>query len=150
MPALSHIHSSANFNYNQSAYCRGHSTETSLISTLNSIYQASDSGMSSLLISLDLSAAFDTIDHNILLSCLSTSFGITGSVNVWLESYLTNRSHSVCLDSQSFIPVLCTTGVPQGSVLGPLLITTYTSPIAALPPPTILTSSNMWMTHNYT
>ena len=91
-------------------------------------FQSSDTGKSTLLISLDLSAAFDTIDHSILLSRLYTSFGLTGTVYSWLKSYLTDRYQSVHIGQHSSTPTLCTSGVPQGSVLRPLLFT-ITSPV---------------------
>ena len=71
------ITSSPSFNQLQSAYRRHHSTETSILHILDSILLTSDSGKSTIVISLDLSAAFDTIDHQILLSRLNTSFGIS-------------------------------------------------------------------------
>ncbi len=128
----SHILSSPNFNQFQSAYRRHYSTETSLLYTLSNIFRSSDSGKSTLLISLDLYAAFDTIDHHTLISHLNTSFGLSGSVLNWFSSYLSNRTQSVCIGRYSSKPHPCTTGVPQGSVLGPLLFKTYTSPIAAI------------------
>ena len=79
---------------------------------------------------LDLSAAFDTIDHTTLLNRLSTRFGITGLQLAWLTSYLSSRTHSVCVGN-SFSPITdCRTGMPQGSVLGPILFCLYISPIA--------------------
>jgi hypothetical protein len=84
----------------------------------------------SALILLDLSAAFDTIDHGILLARLSTTFGITGSALCLLTSYLSDRSQSVCIESHSTSPSPMLTGVPQGSVLGPLLFCLYTTPLS--------------------
>ena len=78
----SHILASPNFNH-QSAYRPGHSTETALVQLLDSIYHAADNGKATLLFSLDLSAAFDTIDHSILLQILAHSFGLTGSALTW-------------------------------------------------------------------
>ena len=82
---------------------------------------------------LDLSAAFDTIDHNILITRLSSWFGIHGSVLSWFKSYLSSRSFRVKCDDNlsSFHTSSC--GVPQGSVLGPLLIIMYrTLPLSVL------------------
>jgi len=76
-----------------------------------------DSGHATLLVLLDLSAAFDTIDHDILISRLQHSFGISGPVLSWLKSYLHNRSQSVRVGSVSTNSFTLTTGVPQGSVL---------------------------------
>ena len=109
-----HILACSNFNNHQSAYRPRHSTETSLLSTLDTIYRAFDIGSSTLLVSVDLSAAFDTIDHVTLINRLRTSFGITGSVLSWLQSYLSNRTQSVCIGHHSSTPTRCTTGVPQG------------------------------------
>ena len=72
----------------QSAYRKRHSTETALIKVHNDIALAIDKGQSAILVLLDLSAAFDTVDHNILLSKLSSRFGICGKTLKWFESYL--------------------------------------------------------------
>ena len=74
-----HISNSPNFNKLQFAYRKFHSTETSLLNTLDQVYTAADSSQPTVLVSLDLSAAFDTIDHHILLSRLQASFGVLGS-----------------------------------------------------------------------
>jgi hypothetical protein len=126
----SHILSSPHFNSYQSAYRSNHSTETAILSTLDHIYHSCDLGMSTVLVSLDLSAAFDTVDHSILLNRLKTSFGLSGTVWAWLESYLSYRTQSVRLGNHSSSSVSLFSGVPQGSVLGPLLFAIYTSPIA--------------------
>ena len=127
-----HVTTSPNFNQLQSAYRPFHSTETSLLYTLNNIYTSADAGKPTVLVSLDLSAAFDTIDHSKLLSRLSTSFGLSGSALAWLKSYLSDRTQSVRI-AQSHSPLKpCSSGVPQGSVLGPLLFSLYISPIGNL------------------
>ena len=81
---------------------------------------------------LDLSAAFNTIDHIILLRRLGNWFGVSGKALDWFESYLTGRSQRIklgnCLSSRSDLSF----GVPQGSVLGPLLFTLYTTPLSSL------------------
>ena len=79
----------------QSAYKAFHSTETALVKVQNDILQAIDQRQSVILLLLDLSAAFDTVDHSTLLSRLSTSFGIKGTVLAWFQSYLTSRQQYV-------------------------------------------------------
>ena len=74
---------------------------------------------------LDLSAAFDTVNHRILLSILS-SMGISGRAHSWFESYLTGRSFKMAWQGQLSVSHRLTTGVPKGSVMGPLLFTMYT------------------------
>ena len=82
------------------------------------------------MVGLDLSAAFDTINHQILLERLKSDFGIDGLAFSWLQSYLSNRTQYVKLGNHSSSPVEPLAGVPQGSVMGPLLFTTYTSPLS--------------------
>ena len=116
----------------QSAYRPFHSTETALLRIQNDLLLAMDNKKISALILLDLSSAFDTIDHNILLSRLSSYFGISGLALNLLTSYLINRTQTVCIDSHFSPPLLLSTGIPQGSVLGPLLFTLYTTPLSHL------------------
>jgi len=127
-----HVTSCPAFNNLQSAYRQRHSTETALIHTLNHIYTAADHGKPSLLVSLDMSAAFDTIDHSILISRLQTSFGISGPVLAWLRSYLLHRTQlvKICCTSSTIFEL--DSGVPQGSVLGPILFSVYVSPIGCI------------------
>ena len=117
----------------QSAYKSYHSTETAILKVCNDILNEIDEKKVCLLTLLDLSAAFDTIDHNILIERLNKTFGITGIALRWFESYITNRTQSVkirneCSDSH----VVLTTGVPQGSVLGPIIFTLYTQPLVEI------------------
>lgn len=114
----------------QSAYRANHSTETALVKILNDLLLASDNGKISLLTLLDLSAAFDTIDHSILLSRLEHTFGIQNSALSWFRSYLTDRFQIVSVNDIQSQPAKLSCGVPQGSVLGPVLFTLYTAPLA--------------------
>ena len=76
----------------QSAYRRGHSTETAVLKVVSDILRAADHTEITLLGLLDLSAAFDTVDHDILLQRLETAFGIRGSVLSWIRSFLESRT----------------------------------------------------------
>ena len=81
---------------------------------------------------LDFSSSFDTIDHPIVVHRLHIDFGFTDAVLQWLSSYLTDRTHYVSLSNHcsAFAPVH--SGVPQGSVLGPILFTMYAKPLSAI------------------
>ena len=79
----------------QSAYKNFHSTETALVRVQNDILCAIDNNESVILLLLDLSAAFDTVDHSVLLSRLRDRFGVNGTAAAWFESYLTSRTQFV-------------------------------------------------------
>ncbi|KAL9965909.1 hypothetical protein ACROYT_G029771 [Oculina patagonica] len=113
----------------QSAYRKFHCTETALLRVQNDILRAIDNGNEVLLVLLDLSAAFDTLDHDILINRLSTQYGFTGTVLDWFRSYLNDRSQKVVIGNTESKPQPLTSGVPQGSVLGPLLFALYFGPL---------------------
>ena len=113
----------------QSAYRASHSTETALLRVLNDLLSYVSSGDCAVLALLDLSAAFDTVDHSILLSRLESNFGLTGKALSWLRSYLTGRRQSVRINGATSDPTPLVYGVPQGSVLGPVLFILYTTPL---------------------
>ena len=116
----------------QSAYRPKHSVETALLNDYNDVLVAIDNGMEAALILLDLSAAFDTIDHHILITRLHCRCGLSGTTLRWIESYLSNRRQSVRIGGCSSQPHPLRYGVPQGSVLGPVLFTIYTAPLGEL------------------
>ncbi len=102
-----------------------HSTETALIRVTHDLLLSSDRGCISLLVLLDLSAAFDTINHNILLNRLENYVGINGSALAWFKSYFSDRHQFVAVNEEVSYRPQVQYGVPQGSVLGPLRFTCY-------------------------
>jgi hypothetical protein len=127
-----HLSSNSLFLPLQSAYRKFHSTETALLAVHNNIITAMDQGKVTALLLLDLSAAFDTVDHAILIHRLENWFGITGVALNWFKSYLQNRTQSVSIHGLLSKTANLDCGVPQGSVLGPLLFTLYTVPLGYL------------------
>ena len=98
-----------------------HSTETAVLQVLSDILLAIDRGDLAVLILLDLTAALDTVDHDILLQRLLMSFGIQDVALQWFQSYLLGRSQYVRrgVARSTIVAFMC--GVPQGSVVGPIL-----------------------------
>ena len=116
----------------QSAYRSGHSTETALLKVANDLLCNIDSGDVAMLTMLDLSAAFDTLDHDILIHRLSFTFGLSDNVLNWFKSYLSDRKQKIKIDNFYSDDIPISFGVPQGSVLGPLLFTMYMYPLSKL------------------
>ena len=127
-----HLALSPNLDPRQSAYTKGLSTETSVLGFINDLHSIVARGSAAALISLDLSAAFDVIDHEILLCRLESDFGLCDLVLSWFRSYLDGRSQMICVGSSESSIAECPFGVPQGSVLGPLLFSLYTSPVSSV------------------
>ena len=115
----------------QSAYKRFHSCETALVRVHNdSILLAVDNSCCAVLLLLDLSPAFDTVDHNLLLNRLEYKFAIRGKALQGFKSYLSQRSQFVSIDQDKSSSHELNCCVPQGSLLGPVLYLLYTSPVA--------------------
>ena len=113
----------------QSAYHEDHSTETALLKVKTDLLTALDNQEISCLILFDLSAAFDMVSHKLLLNRLKYCFGFGSKVLEWIEDYLCDRVQQVKIDDKVSDSVKLEHGVPQGSVLGPILFTLYTSPL---------------------
>ena len=116
----------------QSAYRSGHSTETALLRVHNDIVISVDQGRGVALILLDLSAAFDTVDHTILLDFLRDFLGLDGPVLKLFETYLVGRTQCVSIKGVLSELSELAYGVPQGSVLGPIEFCIYTIPLGAI------------------
>ena len=112
-------------NSHQSAYCKHHSTETALLYIHDYLISAIGSQKISCLCLLDLAAAFDTIDHDILIIYLSSWFGIHGSVLSWFKSYLSSRCFRVKCETDLSSWHTSSCGVPQSFIM-------YTTPLSTL------------------
>ena len=127
-----HINISHTYNQYQSSYRKFHSTETVLLKIHNDILASMDAGKVTALTLLDLSTAFDTTDHTILLGRLDDWFGVTRKAFNWFKSCLTGRCQRIRLDDCLSSKTDLKFGVHQGSVLGPLLFTLYTTPLSSM------------------
>jgi len=110
----------------QSAYRKHHSVETAMLHVWSDIMTATDQRQVTLLALLDMSSAFDCVDHELLLHRLRITFGITGTALSWISSFLCDRTYQLAYGGELSTTHRLQFGVPQGSVLGPLLYILYT------------------------
>ena len=129
MPHLNRYNLFSSF---QSAYRPGHSIETAIFKVVNDILLAIDEGKLSVLVLLDLSAAFDTIDHDILLHHLQHVFGIQGTVLSWFRSYLTKRFQTVSIQGTHSDPMSCVVVYLRALFLDPFCLFFIHSPSLVL------------------
>jgi len=111
-----HVLVTGNFSEFQSAYQVGHSTETVLLKVINNIVKAACDQQSTDLLSLDISAMFDTIDHTILLDRARRDVGIHGTTLSWIQSFVSDQKQYVAIGDQQSQSADCMSGVPQGIV----------------------------------
>ncbi len=116
----------------QSGFRPGHSTESAILHVLSDLLDAVDRGDFAMLTLLDLSTAFNTVDHHILLERLRRSFGFTDSALAWITSYLSGRTECVRRGDSCSTMTTLTCGVPQGSVLGPVMFIMYTADLPSI------------------
>ena len=106
--------------------------EVAVVVYKNDIAETLDKKCTTILVMLDLSAAFDSVVHELLMTRLEQSFGITDKALAWLISYISERNQKVVVGSAESGGSDVTRGVPQGSVLGPILYCIYTKPIGRI------------------
>ena len=109
----------------QSAYCANYSTKTSLARMTNNILWAMEEQHITMMIILDLSAAFDMVDHNILLKNMESQFGVTDTALKWFDRYLRPRPFKVCIDDEYSKSQKLSFSVPQGAYSGASIFTCY-------------------------
>jgi len=137
----------------QSAYRKKHSTETALLRVWSDMLNAADTRQVTLLSLLDLSAAFDCVDHELVLQRLEHGFGSADVVLRWIHSFLSDRTQQVAYGGQLSTTRPLLFGVPQGSVLGPLLYILYAAELEhvhAIPYSMSCVYTSMLMTANFT
>ena len=108
----------------QSGFRKKHSTETAATHFADEILMNMDRGLVTGTVFIDLAKAFDTVDHEILI-CKLKHYSVCDESLLWFKNYFSERKQFVCIDSQTSEELNITSGVPQGSILGPLLFVAY-------------------------
>ena len=129
---MDHAYKTGNLERLQSAYHSNHSTETALLRIKADSLDNMDNQSVTGILLLDLSATFDTVSKNLLINPLFYRFGVCDKALGWIESYLLDRTQKVKISDTESTPAVLTQGIPQGSVLGPILYTLFTSPVGDL------------------
>ena len=124
---LVHCEKNASLPKFQSGFRKYHSTETALLKVQDDILMSMDNNEVTLLVLLDLSAAYDSIEHSILLNILQQDFGVDGSALNWFDSFLSGRKQRILVGDKTSDYFNLNCGVPQGSCMGPILFTLYVS-----------------------
>ena len=123
---MSFMTRSKQLNINQHVYRHNHSTTTAICQISDNIYEATDSNLISVLLAVDQSSAFDTVDHKLMLKKLG-KYNCGPKTARWLENYLNFRTQFVTIGGINSKMTRVTSEVPQGSILGPLLYIVYTN-----------------------
>jgi len=126
MKFVTHAEVNRLFPVYQSSYRRGHSTETAVFCVHNDLVRAVDEKHIAALVLLDLSVAFDTVDHPTVLTVLQRRFGVCGFALQWFSLYLADRTQVFSMNGTETQPIPVQCSVPQGSVLGPVKFISYT------------------------
>ena len=116
----------------QSGYRKNHSCETATLTIYNDLLCLNDTKSKVVLLLLDLSAAFDTVNHEILIAKLKKVYGLKSNVINWFKSYLSDRTFTVTINGERSSKCYLRIGVPQGSILGPILFILYTKELSVI------------------